>query len=187
MKPQFSFFEADLRRPTIVTIGTFDGVHLGHRQLLNKTIDIAKSNELNPLVLTFEPHPRLVLNPDYQVLTITQTPKKIELIKQFGIDNIAVLNFTKELAELTAQQFVKDILIETLKMKHLVVGFDFSLGKNRQGDINYLRLVGKDLGFEVTTIEEFKTNGKRPSSGLIRSLLEDGKVEEAESLLGWKL
>jgi riboflavin kinase/FMN adenylyltransferase len=186
VKPQFSFFEVDTSKPSVVTIGTFDGVHLGHQQLLNKTIDIAKSTNSNPVVLTFEPHPRLVLNPNYEVLTITQTQKKTELIKQFGLANIAVLEFTQELSQLTAQQFVKDILIETLKMKHLVVGFDFSLGKNRQGDINYLTHLGKSLDFEVSSVDEFKIGEVRPSSGLIRSLLEQGKIKEAENLLGWR-
>ncbi|MEI6728690.1 MAG: adenylyltransferase/cytidyltransferase family protein [bacterium] len=187
MKPQFTFFEADLSRPTVVTIGTFDGVHLGHQQLLKQTIKVAKELNFNPLVLTFNNHPRKVLNPTFKVLEITQTPQKVSLIQEFGIANVAVLEFTKEMAELTADHFVKNILIDTLKMKHLVVGFDFSLGKNRQGDINYLSLVGQDLGFEVTAIDEFKAHGTRPSSGLIRSLLEQGKTEEAETLLGWKL
>lgn len=171
---------------TAITIGTFDGVHLGHQFLIHKTMEIAKTENLDSLVLTFDPHPRSYLNPDYRPFILTELPKKIELIKKLGVDDVKVLEFNQQIADLEAIDFVTQILIQKYNLKHLVVGHDFAIGKGRKGDYSYLKKLSTQLGFKITQIPKFEIDGVRPSSGLIRDLIQNGDLKSANKLLGWE-
>jgi len=169
---------------TAITIGTFDGVHLGHQFLINKAMEIAKNENLESLVITFSPHPRSFLNPNYQPLILTELSKKIELIKTLGVHKVEVLEFNKQIAGLEPEDFIKEILIQKYKLKHLVVGHDFAIGKNRKGDYNYLLNISKELGFKINLIPKFEIDGIAPSSGIIRELILNGDIHKANKLLG---
>jgi riboflavin kinase/FMN adenylyltransferase len=171
---------------SVITIGTFDGVHLGHQFLIKKVLEISFEEGLKSVVITFDPHPRSVLDTQYKPFIITSNSKKSQLIKSFGIKEVTILKFNEELANLTTEEFVKQILIQKFNLKHLVIGFDSALGKNRQGDYNFLLKLGKKEGFKVTQLPELKFDEIRPSSGKIRDLIKQNKVQEANQLLGWE-
>lgn len=169
---------------TCITIGNFDGVHLGHQFLIYKTIDVAKTKNLESLVLTFDPHPQSFLNPSHQPLILTSINQKLDLIKNLGVDEVEILEFNQAIANLDAVDFVKQILIQKYSLKHLVIGHDFAFGKNRSGNYKLLLKLSKQLDFAVTKLPKFEINGVQPSSHLIRELLQKGKVDRACQLLG---
>lgn len=171
---------------TAITIGTFDGVHLGHQFLINQTIKLAKEENLQSLVLTFKNHPRALLNPEYKPFILTTLEQKIELINELGADKVEVLEFNQGISSLEPEEFVTNILIKKYHLKHLVVGHDFAIGKNRKGDYDYLKMLAKKLNFRITQISKFEIKGVRPSSGTIRDLILKGEILEANKLLGWK-
>jgi riboflavin kinase/FMN adenylyltransferase len=167
---------------TALTIGTFDGVHLGHRQLLQDLKAMAATGDLLSAVLTFRNHPRLVLNPGTQIQYITTLEERVSLIKDLGIDLVIAVNFTKELSLLSAHEFVS-LLSDSLKMRGLVVGPDFALGNRREGDIPVLKRLGEDMGFRVELVEPVTDEGSINSSR-IRRLISQGDVENASRMLG---
>lgn len=169
---------------TIVTIGNFDGVHKGHQELIKLTVEKGKEKNLKTMAITFDPHPIKCIKPGDHPPIITPLEQKIELLKYFGIDDILVIEFSKEFANLTAVEFTEDILVNILKVKGIVVGKDYMFGKNRKGNIELLKEYGKKYEFDVF-IPEFATfSDKRISSTLIRKSVMGGKLDEAKSMLG---
>ncbi|MDA1218052.1 MAG: bifunctional riboflavin kinase/FAD synthetase [Chloroflexi bacterium] len=169
-------------RDTVLTIGVFDGVHLGHRHLLGHLIRKARPN-CQPGVITFSNHPATVLRPDHPVSYITSLPKKLDLIRSQGIELIISLEFTPELSQIAADDFAS-ILAETLHMKGLVIGPDFAFGQNRQGNAAFLKEAGAKLGFWVETVEPLILAGSAVHSGLIRQTVTQGDVSTGNRLLG---
>jgi riboflavin kinase / FMN adenylyltransferase len=171
----------------VITIGNFDGVHRGHRTLFQKVIEKAKEIGGRSVVMTFEPHPIRVLKKNGQPPLITLYEQKMELIEKSGIDVLICIHFTPEFASLTAREFVEDLLLERIGMKAIVVGEDYTFGKNRDGDISLLRSFGKQMQFEVIAVDKIQISGELPgriSSTKIRELVIEGKVDEAQKLLG---
>ena len=142
----------DIKRPfyrPALTIGNFDGVHLGHQALFKKVVEIAESRGGDKVALTFHPHPMKVLRPDNPPKLISTLEQKVELIMKSGIDHLLCLPFTREFAKTTAKDFVEKILWQKIGVEDLVVGYDYACGKGRQGDIRFLKDMGERLGFRV--------------------------------------
>lgn len=171
----------------VITIGNFDGVHLGHRALFQKVIEKAKEIGGRSVVMTFEPHPIRVLKKNGQPPLITLYEQKVELIEKSGIDVLVCIHFTPEFASLTATEFVEDLLMKRIGMKAIVVGEDYTFGKNREGDISLLRSFGEQMQFEVIAVDKIQISDELPgriSSTKIRELVTEGNVDEAQELLG---
>ncbi len=168
----------------VATIGNFDGVHLGHQALFKETVKRARQKGGEATAITFHPHPLQVLRPEPPLKLICTLEQKIKLIEEAGMDYLLLLEFTRELASLEAEDFVEQILVRGLGVKELVVGYDYRFGRKRRGDTELLRLLGKRYGFEVVVIPPQKVNGLTVSSSLIRTLITEGEVALAAKLLG---
>ena len=175
--------ENPLRNP-VLTIGNFDGVHLGHLALFKKVKDRARSIDGHSAVMTFEPHPLKVMMPKSSPLLITPTQQKLKLIEDAGVDVVFCVPFTKEFASISASDFVHDILVEKIGIKEIVVGYDYTFGRGREGDIALLREMGTQLGFVVHVVEPVRLNDTLVSSTSIRELVQEGLLAEAKALLG---
>lgn len=171
---------------TIVTIGTFDGVHLGHQKIINRLLELKKQYGGETLLFTFDPHPRKVLFPNQNDLKlITTTEEKCDLLKQFGIDNVLVFPFTKEFSQMSASDYISNIISEKLKTKTLVIGYDHHFGTNREGNINTLKQVCEKYNFTVEEISAKEIDQLNVSSTRIRKAIEDGNIEIANRFLGY--
>jgi len=170
---------------TIITIGTFDGVHIGHQKILNHLVHISKKRELIPTVLTFFPHPRMVLEKDSDIKLLNTIEERTSLLKQNGIDNVEVKAFTKAFSNLEAKDYIKDILVEELNAKIIVIGYDHHFGKNRSANINDLRAFETTFNFEVEEISAQDIANVTVSSTKIREALSEGKIHVANQYLGY--
>lgn len=171
--------------PCVATIGFFDGVHKGHRFLINHVIQEATDAGLQSTVITFDRHPREVLQSDYIPQMLNWLDKKMSLLGNTGVDNAVLLHFDKDMASLSSYDFMKKVLRDQLNVKKLVIGYDNRFGHNRdEGFEDYVRY-GKELGIEVIRNQAFVLNGVNVSSSVIRSFLKDGEVEMAEACLGY--
>jgi riboflavin kinase / FMN adenylyltransferase len=171
------------QKETILTIGVFDGVHLGHKFLISKLVNLAHKQNLLSGVVTFRQHPRELLSPKTKLLYLCSVAEREELLKNEGVDMVVTLSFNRELANLTARDFV-GMLQKYLKMRGLVIGPDFALGKNREGNTDTLRSLGEDMGFSVTIVTPKKINDEVASSTAIRQALADGDMVKVTRLLG---
>lgn len=171
---------------TIVTIGTFDGVHLGHQKIISRLNEIKQQQGGETLLFTFDPHPRKVLFPHQTDLKlITTSEEKIQLLKKFGIDHVLVFPFTKEFASMQANDYINDIIIKGLHTKTLVIGYDHRFGSNREGDLALLKKIAINKAFQVEEIPVQEINQLNVSSSRIRKALEDGDIETANANLGY--
>jgi riboflavin kinase/FMN adenylyltransferase len=168
-----------------VAIGNFDGVHRGHRAVIDAAIAHAKKDGTPAIALTFEPHPRAFFQPDRPLFRLTPEAAKLKLLAAAGLDGAVVMSFGAALAKVTADDFVADILVRRLAIAGAVAGADFHFGKGRQGTPDFLRQEGKLRGFAVDLIEPFLVDGKPVSSSQIREALSRGEVERARELLGY--
>jgi len=169
--------------PTVVTIGVFDGVHRGHRHLISRTKEFAAKGGMLAAAVTFRQHPQLVLRPGSQVLYITSLEERLQLLREAGAEMAAAVTFTRELSLLSAREFVS-LLYDILKMRGLVVGPDFALGRGREGNPRVLAELGMELGFAVEVAQPLVYHGMVVSSSLIRREVAEGDVARARELLG---
>jgi riboflavin kinase / FMN adenylyltransferase len=169
--------------PVVLTIGNFDGVHLGHAALLAHVDSMARTLDAQSALLTFDPHPRCVLDPAHCPQALTTLREKQDLLAARGLDRLVVLGFTREVSSWRAEQFC-DLLLEAFDLRALVVGHDFALGHKRQGDVAFLRDYGERRGFLVEQVEAVRIGEQTVSSSRIRSLVGDGEVASAAALLG---
>ncbi|PHN94623.1 riboflavin biosynthesis protein RibF [Maribacter sp. 6B07] len=172
--------------PTVITIGTFDGVHIGHLKILNKIINHAKNTALKSSVLTFFPHPRMVLQKDANIKLLNTIDEKINILERLGLDVLIIHPFTKEFSRLTATEFVRDILVNTLNTKKVIIGYDHRFGRNRNANINDLVTFGNTYEFSVDEIPAQEIDDVSVSSTKIRKALEEGDIETANSYLGYE-
>ncbi|WP_300439621.1 bifunctional riboflavin kinase/FAD synthetase [Christiangramia sp.] len=170
-------------RQTVVTIGTFDGVHAGHRKIIERLVNAANANNLDSVVLTFFPHPRMVLQKESGIQLINTIEERKKLLEETGIDHLVIHPFTHQFSRLTALEFVRDILVNKLKAKRVIIGYDHRFGRNRTADINDLKQFGEDFGFEVEEISQQDVEQVAVSSTKIRNALLDGRVERANMYL----
>jgi len=177
---------ADIPQPfnyACVTIGNFDGVHLGHQLLFSEVVKSAHRQGGTSVVVTFDPHPLKVLRPD-SIRLISTTQQKIELIEKAGIDVLLVIPFDRNFAATTAEDFVEDVLVRTIGVKELVVGYDYAFGRGRQGNIEFLQTKGQEKGFPVTVVEAHYERGMLVSSTKIREFVAMGRMRDVRTLLG---
>jgi len=170
----------------VLTIGTFDGVHLGHRKILNRLCDLARGMNGESVIFTFDPHPRKIVAPRESSLRILTTlDEKIGLFEQSGVDHMIIYPFTPEFAQLSYEQFVEKILVGQIHTKYLVVGYDHKFGKNRQGDFEFLKNCASRLDFQIEKLDVLLVNESNVSSTKIREALQHGDVETANAFLGY--
>ena len=170
--------------PTVLTIGNFDGIHQGHRALLGRLTASAASAQLLPAVLTFEPHPREYFAPESAPARLSTLREKLELIADEGVAVTWVCRFNARFAALSADEFIARVLVDALRVKHLIIGDDFCFGADRRGDFALLCAAGKHYGFVVETLAGVTVDGQRASSSAVRSALAAGQLDLAARLLG---
>lgn len=175
--------EFDPSIPTVVTIGTFDGVHLGHRKIIQRLIDSAKKQSLQTALLTFYPHPRMVLQQSDDLKLINTIDERKHILKETGLEHLIIHPFTLEFSRLTARAYVEDILVKGLNAKKIVIGYDHHFGRNRTADINDLKAFGEEFNFEVDEISKQDIEDVAVSSTKIRKSLENGNLEKANEFL----
>jgi riboflavin kinase / FMN adenylyltransferase len=174
-----------IEKPTIVTIGTFDGVHLGHQKILARLKELKEQTGLNTVVLTFDPHPRKVLFPDQKDLKLlTLIDEKLDLLNHYGVDVAVVYPFSVEFSHLDPKLYISDILVKSLKVKHLVIGYDHKFGSGRKGDINTLKKYSGEYGYTVEEISAQDIDHIAVSSSKIRKALDEGNLSLATEFLG---
>ena len=170
---------------TAITIGTFDGVHIGHRKILERLINDAKKVGLKSTVLTFFPHPRMVLQKDTDIKLLNTLEEKIDILKDLGLDYLIIHPFTHDFSRLSATEFVRDILVNSLNTKKIIIGYDHRFGRNRNASINDLIGFGNTLDFEVEEIPAQEIDDVSVSSTKIRNALAEGDITTANSYLGY--
>lgn len=185
MKVHHHINEFDPLGPVVLTQGTFDGVHYGHQQILKRVVSQAKAMDGESVLLTFFPHPRLVLYPDDNDLKLLNSlEERIELVEKLGVDHMVILPFTKEFAKLSPEEFVREILVNKLRVKKLIIGYDHRFGKNRRGSFKDMLRFSKLFGFSLEEITAQEIADCTVSSTKIRKALLDGDVNEANALIG---
>ena len=172
------------QQPTVLTIGTFDGVHLGHQKIVERVVTTARQEGLLAIVFTFFPHPRMVVQHDKGLKLIHTLEEKKQLLQQLGVDLLVVQPFNEAFAQLSAEEFVSTILVEHLNVKKVIIGYDHRFGRNRTANIDDMRLFGKKYGFAVEEISVQEVDEVSVSSTKIREALNKGDVTTAEHYLG---
>jgi riboflavin kinase/FMN adenylyltransferase len=172
--------------PAVVTIGTFDGVHVGHQKIIKRLINTGKTEGLKSIILSFFPHPRMVLQKDSNIKLINTIKERHDILDALGLDYLLIKKFTKEFSRLSAEDFVKDILVDKINAKKVIIGYDHRFGRNRNADINDLKVFGKTYGFDVEEISAQDINDVAVSSTKIRAALDAGNIQKANTYLGYK-
>ncbi len=173
------------KTPLALSIGIFDGVHIGHQSIIKKLNTIARRKNLESAILTFWPHPRTIFNPNDDLKFLNTIEEKIYLLEKKGVENLFLKEFDEEFRNLTGEEFIKQVLVEKLNVKHLIIGHDHTFGKNRSGDFSLLQKMSSEYGFEVEQVEAVDFHQKHISSTQIRNALVDGNVKEANEMLGY--
>ncbi len=169
--------------PTLVSVGNFDGVHCAHRHVLGEIVRRARARKMKSVAITFEPHPTRILRPDHNLKLLTPTPEKLRLLAATGIDAVLLLPFTRDLSLMTPHQFAGGILRHRLQVREVHEGYNFHFGHKAAGNIQILRELGREMGFEVHDYPEMRLRGEPVSSSHIRKLLAAGRVSRARHLL----
>lgn len=177
-------FPAQSTDARVLAIGNFDGVHLGHRALLERLVATARQHGLPPAVMTFEPHPRELFAPEQAPARLTSLREKLALLEGCGVEEVYLLHFSRKLAGLTAEEFIGRVLVQGLGVRHLIIGDDFRFGKGRAGDFGMLQAAGQQHGFGVEAMHTIEIGGERVSSSAVRDALGAGELEHAARLLG---
>lgn len=185
MKIFHSITEFKSTKKTIVTIGTFDGVHIGHQKIIEKLIKGAKNSEYESLILTFFPHPRMVLQGNSSIKLLNTIDEKSSLLEKTGLNHLVIHPFDKEFSNLSAQEFVKTILVDSFNIHKIIIGYDHQFGKNRAANIDDLILFGKKYGFEVEQISVQEIDSVSVSSTKIRDAIANGTMAVANEFLGY--
>ena len=184
MKIYRSIEDYDEDKRSVVTIGTFDGIHLGHQKILSRLIKSSKNKDLNSVVLTFFPHPRIILNKYNEVKMIDTLDEKIIHLNEIGIDSLIIHPFDKNFSLLSANQFIKDFLVDKLKIKHIIIGYDHRFGKGREASVTDLKNYADDYDFTVEEIKAQEIEKITVSSTKIRNSINQGDIKTTEKYLG---
>ena len=184
MKIYRSIEDYDEDKRSVVTIGTFDGIHLGHQKILSRLIKSSKNKDLNSVVLTFFPHPRIILNKYNELKMIDTLDEKIIHLNEIGIDSLVIHPFDKNFSLLSANQFIKDFLVDKLKIKHIIIGYDHRFGKGREASVTDLKNYADDYDFTVEEIKAQEIEKITVSSTKIRNSINQGDIKTTEKYLG---
>jgi riboflavin kinase / FMN adenylyltransferase len=168
----------------VVTVGSFDGLHLGHFKILDEVKKVVKELKGSSYLITFEPHPRFVLSKDFGIRILTSLSEKISILEEAGIENLVILKFTKEFSQLTSDEFIRQIIVDKIGAAHMVIGHDHKFGKDRLGDVRKLSEVGRLNNFSVTDVPPESMDGEIISSTKIRNYLFEGDLNNANKFLG---
>tara|TARA_Y100001936_G_C16065127_1_gene666728 strand:+ start:637 stop:1563 length:927 start_codon:yes stop_codon:yes gene_type:complete len=171
-------------KESILTIGTFDGVHIGHNKILKRLIQDSKKNNLSSLVMTFFPHPRMILNKSHEIKMIDTIDEKINLLEKTGLDNLIIHPFDNNFSKIRAKEFVEEILVKKLKIKKIIIGYDHKFGKDREASVEDLKKFGKDYMFTVKEIPAQEIDSIAISSTKIRNAILNGEIEKCNKFLG---
>ena len=185
MKVFNSIFDFNSDNKTVVTLGTFDGVHFGHKSILNKLIESTTNSDEESLVLTFFSHPRMILEQDSDIKLLNTIEEKAQLLKELGIHNLVIQKFDNSFSQLLPEDFVKQVLVDIFNVKKIIIGYDHRFGKNRAADINDLIAFGKKYNFEVEQISAEEIDNVSISSTKIRTALQSGNIKLANEYLGY--
>ncbi len=180
-----NFSEYTSQKPLALSLGMFDGVHLGHKSIIDELIKVGGENHLETAVLTFWPHPRFVFNPSENLKLLNTLEEKTFLMEKYNIENLFLKEFDEEFRNLTGEEFVRQILVDKLHVKYLIIGYDHSFGKNKSGNFELLQKLSEELGFEVEQMEAINIHENNISSTKIRKALLDGNIREANEMLGY--
>lgn len=180
----YNITEVNKSKDTVLTIGTFDGFHVGHRKIIDFVIRDSKEKGCRSFVITFEPHPRIVVNKNYEIKLLTTLDEKIKLLQEAGIENLLVVNFTPEFSKLTYDEFFDQYIISKIGIRDLVIGHDHHLGKNREGDENKLKRLGSLHSFDVKPVDAMKIDDEIVNSTKVRKALTEGRIDLANNYLG---
>jgi len=173
------------KRPCSATIGTFDGVHLGHQKIISRLRDVAKKKDLCTTLITFYPHPRLIVRGGTKpVKLLTSQSEKLELLEPTGLDQVLIIPFDESFSNMDYRSFLNEILIERLDVRALVVGYDHAFGKNREGNYKNLKTLGDEYGFSLENVGPLESNGELIGSSAIREMIRYGEVDQASQFLG---
>lgn len=172
--------------PTVITIGTFDGVHIGHRKIIERLVNAAQESNYQSALLTFFPHPRMVLQQNAELKLINTIEERKAILASTGLEHLIIHPFTRAFSRLTAQQYVEEFLVEKLNAKKIIIGYDHRFGRNRTADINDLKIFAEQFNFEVEEISKQDIEDVGISSTKIRTALEEGEVEKANQYLASK-
>jgi riboflavin kinase/FMN adenylyltransferase len=183
MSVELNLSEITRNDNTIITVGSFDGVHVGHVKILSTLVNTAKEKKCRSIVLTFEPHPRKIVSQNYSLKLLTTLDEKRELIYKLGIDEILILPFTYEFSQMSSDDFFKDIVIDKIGIKEIILGYDHRFGRGRDGDENKVRQLGSIYNFDVTLVPEVKYDDLTVSSSVIRKELQKGEIKSATCYL----
>lgn len=173
------------KAPSAITIGTFDGVHLGHQKIIKRLLNVAEEKGIQSVILTFFPHPRMVLQSAVEIKLLNTIDERQEILSSLGLDHLIIKKFTKDFSKLPADQYVKDILVDKLNAKYIIIGYDHRFGKNRRANINNLIEFGKQYDFKVEEISVKDVEDVAVSSTKIRTALNTGDIKTANSFLGY--
>ena len=166
-----------------LTIGTFDGVHVGHQKIIKRLVMVSKNKDINPVVLTFFPHPRMILQSDTSIKLIDTLEEKIDLLKKLDIETLIIHPFSKSFSRMTANEFVRDIIVKSLSVRYLIIGYDHRFGRNREATVDNLINCGLTYGFEVEKIEAKEIESVNVSSTKIRTAISNGDIHKANKYL----
>jgi riboflavin kinase/FMN adenylyltransferase len=169
----------------VITTGTFDGVHRGHSKILNRLIQVGEDTSSETVIITFFPHPRIVLFPDHNLKLINTIDENIELFKTYGVDHLIFQKFDKDFSRITSLEYIRDILCKQIGLTDLVIGYNHHFGRNREGSINNLHEYTDLYGFNIHEVSPFDLNGKSVSSTKIRNAINEGSIELANDYLGY--
>jgi len=172
------------KKESILTIGTFDGVHIGHNKILKRLIQDSKKNNLSSLVMTFFPHPRMILNKSHEIKMIDTIDEKINLLEKTGLDNLIIHPFDNNFSKIRAKEFVEEILVKKLKIKEIIIGYDHKFGKDREASVEDLKKFGQDYMFNVKEIPAEEIDSIAISSTKIRDAILNGEIEKCNKFLG---
>lgn len=185
MKVFKNFKEYTSQKPLALSLGMFDGVHLGHKSIVDELIKVGSENNLETAVLTFWPHPRFVFNPNENLKLLNTLEEKQFLLEKCGIDTLFLKEFDEEFRNLTGEEFVRQILVDKLNIKYLIIGYDHSFGKNKSGNFELLQKLSGEMGFEVERMEAINIHENNISSTKVRNALLAGNIKEANEMLGY--
>ncbi len=175
---------AKIARPTVLTLGVFDGLHLGHQLIMKTIVERARATDAVPTVITFDPHPRALLHPESAPPLLQTFDQKIEALGVLGIEQTIVIHFDQSFAQIRAEDFLRSVIADRLHAKEVYLGCGFAFGHGREGNIGLLRTVSQSLGFFADEVPELRLRGRRVSSSRIRELLQHGRVNLARRMLG---